>query len=149
MRRAVAIRVRVFVEEQGVPLAEEADPHDETDAGAVHALAVVDGVAVGTGRYYPLDERRVQIGRMAVLPGWRGIGAGRLLLEALMREAATRGFTRACLLAQVSAISFYERAGFSPAGEPGPRIWDAGILHQTMERDLAPRPNISRLPGRN
>jgi predicted GNAT family N-acyltransferase len=149
MRRAVAIRVRVFVEEQGVPLAEEVDEHDETDQGAVHALAVVDGEAIGTGRFYPLDAERVQIGRMAVLPRGRGLGAGRLLLDALMTEAARRGYRRACLLAQVSAVDFYRRAGF--AGEPGEpaRIWDAGILHQTMERELEPPPNISRPSGRN
>jgi predicted GNAT family N-acyltransferase len=149
MRRAVAIRVRVFVEEQGVPLAEELDEHDESDAGAVHALAVVDGEAIGTGRYYPLDAERVQIGRMAVLPRGRGLGAGRSLLDALMAEAARRGFLRACLLAQVSASEFYRRAGFSAEpGEPA-RIWDAGILHQMMERELEPAPNISRPSGRN
>ena len=76
MAEALAIRLRVFVEEQGVPLDLEIDEHDRSDAAARHALVRTGGVAVGTGRYYAADERTAQIGRMAVLAPSRGSGAG-------------------------------------------------------------------------
>jgi predicted GNAT family N-acyltransferase len=134
MKQALAIRRCVFVEEQGVPLEEEADEHDSGDLGAVHALATLDRTAVGAGRFFALDAESVQIGRMAVLPGARGRGAGRAILDALVREARRLGFRRACLLAQVHAVTFYAAAGFVPRGE---RVTDAGILHEWMEKSLA------------
>jgi predicted GNAT family N-acyltransferase len=134
MRQALAIRRSVFVDEQGVPLEEEVDEHDLAGAHAVHALAFEAGAAVGTGRYYALDRETVQIGRMAVLPEARGRGAGRAILDALVGEARSRGFRRACLLAQVHALAFYAEAGFEARGE---RVMDAWIEHQPMERKLS------------
>ena len=130
---ALAIRLRVFVEEQGVPLELEIDEHDRTDAAAVHALVHDDGQTIGTGRFYALDPERVQIGRMAVERNDRGKGAGACLLGALMIEARRRGFTRAKLDAQTQVTDFYRKAGFEADGEP---FWDAGILHQPMSKAL-------------
>lgn len=135
MKQALAIRRCVFVDEQGVPLEEEVDEHDRTDLGAVHALATLERTAVGTGRFYVLGDGSVQIGRMAVLPRARGRGAGRAILDGLLCEASRLGFRRACLLAQVHAVNFYAAAGFARRGE---RVTDAGILHEWMEKSLAP-----------
>ena len=62
---ALAIRLSVFVFEQGVPPDEELDAHDPE---ALHVLAHAAGRAAGTGRYYVEDGCAI-IGRMAVLPG--------------------------------------------------------------------------------
>jgi predicted GNAT family N-acyltransferase len=133
LEEALAIRLRVFVEEQGVPLDEEIDAHDRDDPGALHALAREGRVAAGTGRFYAAAPGIAQIGRMAVLAPWRGRGVGGLLLGALVAEARRRGFARARLDAQVGAVHFYRRAGFRESGE---RLWDAGILHQPMTLEL-------------
>lgn len=143
MGRALAIRLRVFVEEQGVPPEEEVDAHDRTDAEAVHAIALDEtGRPIGAGRYYVTEPATVQIGRMAVLPEARGRGAGEALLKALVAQARHRGFTRAHLHAQVHARDFYAKAGFEDDGET---LWDAGILHQPMTLVLA-RPESNESP---
>jgi predicted GNAT family N-acyltransferase len=131
--RAVAIRQRVFVEEQRVPPEIEIDEHDRTDTAAVHALAFVGDKPVGAGRFYTLEQGVVQIGRMAVLPAQRGTGVGKALLAALLAEAGRRGFGEARLHAQVHAAGFYRDAGF---GDDGPELWDAGILHQPMSKKI-------------
>lgn len=132
---ALAIRSRVFVDEQGVPPEEEIDAHDHTDMDAVHALVRdADGVPIGAGRYYRLDARSVQVGRMAIEAGMRGRGAGERLLAALMADARARGFERVHLHAQVHARDFYVHAGFV---DDGAVLWDAGILHQPMSKALA------------
>ena len=63
MEAAKAIRIRVFVHEQGVPMEEEMD---DADADAVHALALLGALPVGTGRLLTLPNGEAQIGRMAV-----------------------------------------------------------------------------------
>jgi predicted GNAT family N-acyltransferase len=120
--RAVAIRQRVFVEEQRVP------PEIE-----IHALALLEADPVGAGRFYVLEPGVVQIGRMAVLPAARGTGIGKALLAALLAEARRRGYGEARLHAQVHAAGFYRDAGF---GDDGPELWDAGILHQPMSKKI-------------
>ncbi len=140
MSRALAIRLRVFVEEQGVPPDEEIDAHDRDDPIAVHALARdASGTPVGTGRYYVTEPGVVQIGRMAVLAETRGTGAGAALLRALVDEARRRGYLRAHLHAQVHARDFYRKSGFSDDGET---LWDAGILHQPMSLELVSQPEM-------
>ena len=123
-----AIRETVFVQEQNVPVEEE---WDALDPYCVHVLArALDGTPIGTGRLTP--EHR--IGRMAVLPEWRGQGVGDALLLALIEEAQQRGWREVALNAQVSAIEFYARHGFVPYAE---RFWEAGIEHQAMRRLLS------------
>jgi predicted GNAT family N-acyltransferase len=121
------IRVAVFVEEQGVPLALEWDEHD---AVSEHAIARDrEGRAVGTGRLLPDGH----IGRMAVLRDARGQGVGSALLQALVHRAEVRGLGCAMLNAQTHAVPFYSRHGFEAMGEP---FLEAGIPHVRMRRTL-------------
>lgn len=135
-----ALRYDVFVLGQDVP--EELE-RDELDAGADHAVALVDGVVVGTGRlvdgridddsrFVPGSEGTVgTIGRMAVADAARGTGIGRALLDLLVARAAERGLPAVELHAQLHARGFYERAGFVPFGEV---YLEAGIEHLGMRR---------------
>ncbi len=130
MAAAFAVRVPVFVDEQHVPADEEIDEHDRTDADARHALVRDGGKPVAAGRYYRVDGTTAQVGRMAVLSGYRGRRIGRRLLDALIEDARARGFTRVALNAQDHAVAFYLKAGFSPCGET---LGECDILHQPME----------------
>lgn len=124
--QASAIRLAVFVEEQGVPREIEMD---EIDAQCVHALAFEDGTAVGTGRLLPDGH----IGRMAILKPWRGRGIGSAILHSLIEAARRRGDRAVMLSAQVHAVDFYCAHGFAPEGEV---YEEAGIAHQAMIRAL-------------
>ncbi len=123
---ASPIRFRVFVEEQGVPREIELD---EQDAVSLHALAFEGETPVATGRLLPDGH----IGRMAVLPAWRGRGIGALLLRSLIAKAKQRGDREVALSAQVHAVPFYRAQGFLPEGE---EYMEAGIRHQAMKRAL-------------
>src|SRR5207244_12333360 len=103
-----------FVEERSVPPSLEVDEHDSS--GAVHALALLDGVPAGTGRFVFVEPRIARIGRMAVVDDARGKGLGLALLRFLEAEAHNRGATRFTLNAQVAARRFYDRAGYRAAG---------------------------------
>lgn len=126
--RAGPIREQVFVHEQNVPLHLE---WDGLDGECIHALALLaDGTAIGTARLRPNGH----VGRMAVLPPWRGRGAGSALLCALTRSGRERGIGSLYLHAQVHAIEFYRRHHFSPVG---PEFLEAGIAHRKMVRSAA------------
>lgn len=137
-----AVRHTVFVVGQGVPVELERDLLDDV---ADHAVALLSGVVVGTGR---LVDGRIDvegllvpgtrgtvgtIGRMAVAEADRGTGTGRALLDLLVATAAERGLPEVELHAQLHARGFYDRAGFTPFGEI---YLEAGIEHLGMRRRL-------------
>jgi predicted GNAT family N-acyltransferase len=128
----VALRTRVFVEEQGVPAEIE---QDDADARALHAVSRGDdGRLLATGRLL-LGAGTAGIGRMAVDAAARGRGHGRAVLEELHRQALRHGCAAVELHAQISARGFYERAGYTSVG---PEYEEAGIAHITMRRTLRP-----------
>jgi predicted GNAT family N-acyltransferase len=126
--RLACVRRAVFIDEQGVP---EAMEWDADDAGALHLLALDGaGQAIGCARLLPDGH----VGRMAVLPAWRGRGVGRALLDATIDAAQARGHTLLKLSAQTHAAGFYARAGFVAMGE---EYEEAGIAHVAMQKSVA------------
>ena len=123
---AAPIRRAVFIDELGIPEAEEWDAHD---AVSVHAVAPIGGVPGATGRLLP-DGR---IGRMAVLAPHRRGGVGGRVLDALVALARARGDASVELSAQAYVRAFYARHGFVAYGEV---YDDCGIPHQSMRRAL-------------
>jgi predicted GNAT family N-acyltransferase len=123
------VRRKVFIEEQRIP---ERNEFDEMDPVAIHVLAHAHAAAgkrdaVGTARLEPTGK----IGRVAVLPQYRGTGTGVALMRRLLEIAAERGFSEVYLNAQTSAAGFYERLGFRAEG---PEFDEVGIPHQRMRR---------------
>ena len=87
---------------------------DDLDPRSHHVLARDrDGHPIGTGRLTPEHK----IGRMAVLPAWRGKGVGEGLLLALIEKARQLAWPEVSLHAQVDAIGFYAKFGFQAYGE--------------------------------
>jgi predicted GNAT family N-acyltransferase len=120
------IRHQVFVDEQKVPIELEID-HD--DPLASHVLCRVDDQPVGTGRIL-LDGH---IGRLAVLKEHRKKGYGNKILYHLELIAQVNELTEVFLNAQITAIPFYEKRGYTIISDV---FDDAGIPHQTMKKTL-------------
>ncbi len=127
--RCLRLRWTVFVEEQGVRPSDERDEHDHADA--VHAIAALDGVPCGAGRFVFVRPGVAKIQRMAVVDDVRKRGVGRALLGFLEAEARRRGAREFTLGAQVHARAFYEKAGYRAHG---PVFDDAGIPHVAMSK---------------
>lgn len=128
VEQCLRLRWTVFVEEQGVRPSLELDG---LDSDAVHALAVLDGVACGAGRLIFVAPGIARIQRMAVIDDARGRGVGKALLAFLEDEARRRGATKLTLWAQVQAQAFYEKAGYTASGA----VQDGtAIPHVSMEK---------------
>ncbi len=120
------IRREVFIREQEVP---DSDEWDDDDGVSVHVLARLNREPVGTGRLNPAGK----IGRIAVIAGLRGRGIGALILRRLLEAARDHGIREPYLHAQLQAVPFYEKLGFSIEGD----VFDeAGILHVRMTHVL-------------
>ena len=125
---AMALRRRVFVEEQGLFSGTDEDGHD---ARARHLVAVADGRVAGTVRVYESDEAGVWLGgRLAVAPEFRGGRAGALLVLAAMALARDLGASHFWARVQAGNVEFFLRLGWRVAGEA---FEYRGAIHAPME----------------
>lgn len=130
---AIAVRMRVFVGEQGIPAAVEMDDAD-TAPDTIHAVAVHQGAVIATGRLLPdVAGKGPHIGRMAVLPEWRRAGVGGRVLALLEGQGRALGFRQITLHAQEYVKSFYAGHGYAEVGE---LFLEADIPHREMVKTL-------------
>ena len=120
------IRRRVFIEEQEI---DEAEEWDDADATATHFLALDGDKPAGAARLIARGSNG-KIGRVAVMPDYRGTGLGREIMLHILRHAKEQGFAESVIEAQVYVIPFYERLGYVAEG---PEFDDgSGIMHRVM-----------------
>ncbi len=82
------------------------------------ALATVNGEPAGCIALRHVDDRRAEAKRLYVRPAFRGSGIGRALLEWVMSEARTAGYTEIVgdtMPAMQEALALYDRMGFKRA----------------------------------
>ena len=105
-----AVRLTVFVDEQKFA----PEPLDDRDPDCLHVAALDQkGATIGIGRMTADGH----IGRMVVMPPWRGRGVGTAVLHELLAIAKERRLPQVELDAQIHAIPFYERLGFAKVGQ--------------------------------
>jgi GNAT superfamily N-acetyltransferase len=135
----------------GRTLAEEQDRPDELWSSRLAAgagsewdlplLAEVDGLPAGLawGRIESSNPELANLYQMWVAPEYRGLGAGRMLLEAVIAWARAKGARHLELgvtLRDSPAMRLYTRAGFELAGEPEPIRPGAELLATPMRLEL-------------
>ncbi|MEW9670479.1 GNAT family N-acetyltransferase [Ammoniphilus sp. 3BR4] len=126
---AFHIRRAVFVEEQGVPLADEFDEHEDH---AEHILVYFEGQPVGTGRMRIADEM-AKLERICLLAPYRKYGLGKLIIGTLEQLASEKGMTKAKLHGQTHAEGFYQKLGYETKS---PVFMEDGIPHVLMVKNL-------------
>ncbi|MEM9763007.1 MAG: GNAT family N-acetyltransferase [Pseudomonadota bacterium] len=126
--RCLALRVEVFIAEQGVSAADE---QDGEDAACRHWIAHRGIDTLGTLRVKNLGPEGgpgAKIQRVAIARKARGTGLGAMLMRHVTSALTPEG-RPIWLESQVSAIPFYERLGFVAEGA---EFMDAGIPHRRM-----------------
>lgn len=133
LHTAFAIRKKVFVEEQGVPIEEELDQFDTLDSSCDHILVYFNGEPVGTGRVRLVDGYG-KLERICILPKYRLLGIGKVIMRKLEELAKEKGVTKSKLHAQTNVEIFYRRLGYMRFGE---EFMDAGIPHILMKKKFS------------
>ena len=107
---AYSVRIQGMNRQHHISLREEFDEHDGD--GTRYIVLLDEGYPVATCRFYELDRERVMIGRVVVLPEYRGSGLGRKVIleaESWIREL---GYTAAEIESRTVAKGFYLRLGY-------------------------------------
>ena len=128
--QAFEVRRKVFVEEQGVPLHIEMDEFDES---AVHFVGYELEQPIAAARIREIQMGIGKIERVCVLPEYRGLHAGVLMMQEMEQYALKAGLFTLKLNAQSYAVPFYEKLDYVVTT---PEFMDAGIPHRGMEKKI-------------
>ena len=128
-----ALRIKVFVKEQNVPIELELDEKDYSE-NTVHIGYFNDDKLIGVARLIDMDKDVIHIGRVVIDKEYRGKGIGRKLIvgcETTAKNILKREVTIE-LSAQIQAEKFYESLGYNRVND---KIYlDAGIEHVDMRK---------------
>ncbi len=129
LKEAFRIRREVFVEEQGVALADEFDDHEKH---AEHILLYQEELPVGTARLRSVDGW-AKLERICLSAHYRKSGLGSVIIDTLEKMAVERGHRQAKLHGQKQAEGFYQRLGYVTSS---PVFMEDGIPHVLMVKQL-------------
>ena len=107
---AYYVRIQAMARKHHISLDHEFDEHDTPDTKYI--LLVDDYLPVATCRLYPIDHESIMLGRIVVLPEYRGKGIGRTAVAEAEKWAKEMGYKKAVLESREGKEGFYQKMGY-------------------------------------
>ena len=108
---AYSVRIQGMNRQYHISLRDEFDDHDGD--GTKYIVLLDDGYPVATCRFYEVSEDSVVMGRLVVLPEYRGKNLGLKVVDEAESWIKELGYEEIIIDSRVEAIGFYEKAGYS------------------------------------
>ena len=108
---AYSVRIEGMNRQHHISLREEFDDHDRD--GTKYIVLLDDGYPVATSRFYEESSETVIIGRVVVLPDYRGRRLGELVVTEAEKWAFELGYKKIIVDSRLEAVGFYEKLGYS------------------------------------
>ena len=130
---AYSVRVQGMNRQHHISLQEEFDEHD--GAESKYIVLLDDTYPVATCRFYELNADCVLLGRVVVLPEYRGKHLGARVINEAEKWIAELGYTEIFIDARLEATGFYEKLGYSKADDKVFKSWkfDCKRMHKAVE----------------
>ena len=107
---AYYVRIQAMARKHQIPLYAEFDEHDTPET---KYIVIIDNyLPVATCRLYAIDEERIMLGRIVVLPEYRHQGLGTKVVKEAEKWAKELGYKKAIVESRDNKIHFYETLGY-------------------------------------
>lgn len=116
---AYYVRIQGMAKQHNITLRREFDEHDTPDTKYIVLLD--DDFPIATARFYPIDAASAMIGRVVVLPEYRGKGLGEKVVTEAEDWLRELGYTTAVVESRDTATDFYGKLGYA--------VTDGSIIH--------------------
>lgn len=134
---AYFVRIQGMDRKYHISLREEFDSHDGADSKYI--VLTESGFPVATCRFYELDKNSVLIGRVVVLPEYRGMELGRMVITEAEKWIADLGYSEIYLDSRTVAVGFYEKLGYLPVDDKIIKSWkfDCKKMHKGLSATMS------------
>ena len=116
---AYYVRIHGMAKQHGITLRQEFDEHDAPDTKYI--VLTDDEFPIATCRFYPIDTNSAMIGRVVVLPEYRGQGLGQRTMHEAEKWLSDLGYTKAVVESRDVAVGFYQKLGYT--------VTNSSIIH--------------------
>ena len=113
---AYYVRIQAMATKHHITLRQEFDDHDGPETKYI--VVTDNDFPIATARMYPLDDKRMMIGRVVVLPDYRHQGIGTMVVNACEEWAEELYYSTAVVESRDNKTGFYEQMGYEICGEP-------------------------------
>ena len=120
---AYSVRVQGMNRQHHISLREEFDEHDGDESKYIVILD--DTYPVATCRFYELDKQSVLVGRVVVLPEYRGQHLGSTVIKEAEKWITELGYTNIQIDSRVVAVGFYEKLGYKRMDDEIIKSWSS------------------------
>ena len=116
---AYYVRIQGMARQHGITLRREFDEHDTPDTKYI--VLTDDGFPVATCRFFELASASAVIGRVVVLPEYRGMGLGKRVMDEAESWLTELGYKLAVIESRDVAVDFYRHLGY--------KVTDNSVIH--------------------
>lgn len=107
---AYSVRIQGMNRQHRISLRDEFD--DKDCDGTRYIVLLDDGYPVATCRFYEISKGEVTLGRVVVLPEYRGKGLGQLVVSEAEKWIKELGYESIHIDSRTVAVDFYARLGY-------------------------------------
>ena len=112
---AYSVRIQGMNRQHHISLRDE---FDERDCDGTKYIVVLDeGYPIATCRFYEVEKDSVVLGRVVVLPEYRGKQIGALVVTEAEKWIKELGYSKVIVDSRLVAIGFYEKLGYKKEAE--------------------------------
>jgi predicted GNAT family N-acyltransferase len=129
-KQMVALRKQILRKPLGLDFSKEDLEKEKND---ILIAAFEDDEILGCCILTQIDATTVRLRQMAVKAGLQGKGIGRVMMQFAENIARDRGYKKVCMHARKTVAGFYEKLGYTIAGE---EFIEVTIPHYNMEKML-------------
>lgn len=108
---AYSVRIQGMNRQHHISLREEFDEHDGD--GTKYIVLLDDGYPVATCRFYEVDKECVVLGRVVVLPEYRGRELGRKAMTEAELWIKELGYREIVIDSRIVTVPFYEKLDYA------------------------------------
>ena len=113
---AYYVRIQAMAKKHHISLRQEFDEHDTPETRYI--VITEDEFPIATARMYPLDDKCMMVGRVVVLPEYRHLGIGTMVVSECEYWAEELGFSKTVVESRDNKVAFYDQLGYEVCGEP-------------------------------
>ena len=133
---AYSVRIQGMNRQHHISLREEFDEHDRN--GTKYIVLLDDGYPFATCRFYNVGAGAVVLGRVVVLPEYRGKQFGRRVVEEAERWAQELEIREILIDSRLEVVPFYEKLGYMHVDDTVVLIGNFRCIR--MRKEISPRP---------
>ncbi len=128
---AYSVRIQGMNRQHHISLREEFDDYDGEKSKYIVLLD--DTYPVAACRFFEIGEKRVLVGRVVVLPEYRGMHLGSCVIKEAEKWIGELGYREIRIDSRVEAVGFYEKLGYSRIDDEVIKSWSFDCIRMVKQ----------------